>query len=60
MEIIYLLLHCLSPDFCIKMGSDESHYIPIANCSKGNVGETSERRSGAHMGFSSRTDTILN
>ena len=27
---------------------------------KGNVGETSERRGGAHMGFSERIDTILN
>ena len=27
---------------------------------KGNVGETSERRGGAYMGFSERIDTILN
>ena len=27
---------------------------------KGNGGETSERRDGAHMGFSERRDTILN
>ena len=27
---------------------------------KGNVGDTSERRGGARMGFSERTDTILN
>ena len=27
---------------------------------KGNAGETSERRGGAHMGFSERIDTILN
>ena len=27
---------------------------------KGNVGETSERQCGAHMGFSERIDTILN
>ena len=27
---------------------------------KGNIGETSERRGGAHMGFSESTDTILN
>ena len=26
---------------------------------KGNVGETSERPDGAHMGFSERMDTIL-
>ena len=26
-EIIYLLLHChYQNDFCIKMGSDESHF----------------------------------
>ena len=30
------------------------------NCFKGNIGETSERWGGAHMGFSKRTDTILN
>ena len=27
---------------------------------KGKVGETSERRGGAHRGFSERIDTILN
>ena len=27
---------------------------------KANVGDTSERRGGAHMGFSERIDTILN
>ena len=27
MEIIYLSLHChLQNDFCIKVGSDESHF----------------------------------
>ena len=35
--------------------SDE-HY----NCFKGNMGQTSERRGGAYMGFSERIDTILN
>ena len=30
------------------------------NCFKGNVGETSERHGEAHVGFSERTDTILN
>ena len=30
------------------------------NCFKGNVGETSERRGGAHMGFSERIDTTFN
>ena len=29
-------------------------------CFKGDVGETSERRDGAHMGFSEHIDTILN
>ena len=32
----------------------------IWNCLKGNIGETSERRGGAHMGFSGRIDTISN
>ena len=35
--------------------SDEHWY-----CFKGNVGKTSERRGGAHMEFSERTDSILN
>ena len=30
------------------------------HCFKGNVGKTSERQGGAHMGFSEHTDTILN
>ena len=30
------------------------------NCFKGNPWETSERRDGAHMGFSERINTILN
>ena len=30
------------------------------NCFKSNIGETSERRGGAHMGFSNRVDAILN
>ena len=30
------------------------------NCFKGDVGETSERRGRAHMGFSECIDTILN
>ena len=29
------------------------------NCFKGNAGDVSERRGGAHMGFSERIDTIL-
>ena len=30
------------------------------NCFKGDVGKTSERRGGAHVGFSERIDTIFN
>ena len=30
------------------------------NCFKGNVGNTSERQGGGHMGFPERIDTILN
>ena len=38
-------------------GQSDKHW----SCFKGNVGETSERRGGAHiMGFSERMDTILN
>ena len=37
-------------------GQSDEH----TDCSKGNVGETSERRGGAHMGFSERIDSILN
>ena len=30
-EIIYLLLHChRQNDFCIKLGSDESHFINVS------------------------------
>ena len=29
------------------------------NCFKGNIGETSEKRGGAHMDFSERIDVIL-
>ena len=32
-EIIYLSLHCHHlNDFCIKMGSDESHFLCFVNC----------------------------
>ena len=34
----------------------DQHY----NCSKGNSGETSERRGGAHMGFPYCVDTLSN
>ena len=36
--------------------------LPVvwALVSKGNVGKTSERQGGAHMGFSERIDTVLN
>ena len=37
-------------------GRSDEHW----NRFKGNVGETSERRDGAHMGFSDRIYTILN
>ena len=37
-------------------GQSEKHW----NRFKDNVGETSERRGGAHMGFSERINTILN
>ena len=39
---------------CFESGSFKGNRF------KGNVGETSERRGGAHMGFSGRIDTILN
>ena len=32
----------------------------VGACFKGNVGETSERQGGAHMGFSERIDIVLN
>ena len=35
-EIIYLSLHCRHHDFCIKMGSDESHF----NVSVGSDGQS--------------------
>ena len=37
-------------------GQSDKHW----NCFKGNTGETSERRGEAHMGFSERTNTIVN
>ena len=39
----------------VAIGSDE-----LWNCFKGNIGETSERWGGVHMGFSECIDTILN
>ena len=34
-EIIYLSLHCHHQnDFCIKVGSDESHFICLINCER--------------------------
>ena len=38
---------------------DDRHSDEHWKCFKGNVGETSERRDGAYMGFSARTDTVL-
>ena len=58
--------------FCKKTreGQHQHHYLLCKdekhqsdeqwNCFKGNVGQTSERPDGAHMGFSERVDTILN
>ena len=44
-EIIYLLLHCHHPnDFCIKMGSDESHL----NVSVGSDGQSHKTVSTNH------------
>ena len=34
--------------------------VKIGTVSKATLGKTSERRGGAHMGCSERTDTILN
>ena len=39
----------------VAIGSDE-----LWNCFKGNVGETSERWGGVHMGSPECIDTILN
>ena len=41
---------------CLGHRQSDEHW----NRFKGNVGETSERRGGAHIGFSERIDTILN
>ena len=44
-EIIYLSLHCHhQDDFCIKMGSDESHF----NVSVGSVGQSHRTVSTNH------------
>ena len=44
-EIIYLSLHCHHQnDFCIKMGSDESHF----NVSVGNDGQSQKTVSTNH------------
>ena len=48
MEIIYLSLHCHHQnDFCIKMGSDESHF----NFSVGNDGQSHRTVSTNHNLF---------
>ena len=46
----------------IFLEKDESGSLSIRhwNCFKGNVGETSERWGGVHVGFCKRIDTILN
>ena len=47
-EIIYLSLHCHHQnDFCIKMGSDESHF----NVSVGSVGQSHKTVSTNHNLF---------
>ena len=47
-EIIYLLLHChLQNDFCIKVGSDESHF----NVSEGSDGQNHKTVSTNHNLF---------
>ena len=47
-EIIYLLLHCHHQnDFCIKMGSDESHF----NVSVGSDGQSHKTVSTNHNLF---------
>ena len=47
-EITYLSLHCHHQnDFCIKMGSDESHF----NVSVGSDGQSHERVSTNHNLF---------
>ena len=48
MEIIYLSLHCHHQnDFCIKMGSDESHF----NVSEGSDGQSHKTVSTNHNLF---------
>ena len=42
-------------------GQEQENLLSKAQfCFKGNVGQISERRGGAHMGFSELIDTILN
>ena len=41
---------------CLKGRQSDEQW----NCLKGDVGTTSERRGGAHMGFSERIDLELN
>ena len=54
-EIEKALGHFLPKESIMGHNSDE-HW----NCFKGNVGETSDRRVGAHLGFFDHTETSLN
>ena len=58
-EIIYLLLHChCQNDFCIKMGSNESHF----NVSVGSDGQSHKTVSTNHNLFPTerRADGVSN
>ena len=55
-EIIYLSLHCHHQnDFCIKMGSDESHF----NVSVGSDGQSHKTVSTNHNHVSIQTIVVL-
>ena len=52
-DYIYLLLHCHHQnDFCIKMGSDESHF----NVSVGNDGQSHKTVSANHNLFKEKSE----
>ena len=52
-EIIYLSLHChLQNDSCIKMGSDESHFLMFHNCE----GQSHKTVSTNHNLFEEKTE----
>ena len=53
-EIIYLSLHCHHQnDFCIKMGSDESHF----NVSGGSDGQSHKTVSTNHNRFGKKNES---